>query len=450
MFKISGCWNTPNDPGTAQGFRIRKGKTGMVETSWKPQPDMNCPWLGVRNEVDAPGYLILKHRPLGFPKPVAPAVFMSKQNIRSLIGGEGRFSLKKILEAEGCPEAYDWVVEVARRGEVPLVEEKEPHRLAGRMGRFATIGAGEKLLELMVIDEAALANDLTAENFWRCPTLSREAMEARDQDIRRAIAATQEQQAKVRYTKVNNAFPQCKAQQERYMFVANNKPKKKKHKKRRRISVSSDSEEVDNNKEEEALEAVLAVDDAAAAAEQQAAADLEEEEEEEEEAEESEEFDPSVEPPLQPKGPWCAWKQAQLQEGGATWQRAWDQAAAEHIAALTSEHRKRVPAPSASSVAAPAAQLVKLRRKKKKRKVVRREPGMYHIQEILGHRGTRGQDLEYLVWWQGYSQEAATYEPEANFAGYVEEKAYWDSVVDHPPPLQPLQDADGTALEKGV
>jgi hypothetical protein len=53
---ISGFTKTARDPFTVQGWRVRRGTTGLTELTWQPVASLTVPWLGCDhkpNGIDA-------------------------------------------------------------------------------------------------------------------------------------------------------------------------------------------------------------------------------------------------------------------------------------------------------------------------------------------------------------------------------------------------------------
>jgi hypothetical protein len=186
MNKLSGFLKTRFDEGTAQAFRIARGKTGFIELRWQPRASLVEPWLGVNGMPEADGFVLQKWTPIGAPAVVQAKPVMTEKSIKQMLS----FKMRDILRAQHCEAAFEWIGNVARDAAVPLVAERQHRRLAGSMGRLCDIGAAEKIVTIQVIDEQALEAELAEDGktFWACPKLSKEAMAARAAKIEAAVA----------------------------------------------------------------------------------------------------------------------------------------------------------------------------------------------------------------------------------------------------------------------
>jgi hypothetical protein len=75
---LSGFTKTQHDPYTVQAWRIKRGRTGLVETTWQPIASLNEPWLGMDGHPGTPGFCKLRGRPLVRPCVVARALIFRK------------------------------------------------------------------------------------------------------------------------------------------------------------------------------------------------------------------------------------------------------------------------------------------------------------------------------------------------------------------------------------
>jgi hypothetical protein len=140
--KISGAWSLGNNKGTAQAFQIKRGESNFIEIKWKRKPGLSEPWLGHDNSPDSPGFVVMKHLPLGFPAVSNPRCFMTKLETKQLLS-------PKMLEAltnQHLEESFEWLKVVATEGRVPLHQETDAKRPRGHLGRIATIGVGSRSL----------------------------------------------------------------------------------------------------------------------------------------------------------------------------------------------------------------------------------------------------------------------------------------------------------------
>jgi hypothetical protein len=67
---LSGFTKTKADPFTVQAWRIKRGASGLIETTWKPVASLNAPWLGMDGQPGTAGFCKLRGRPV-----VRPCVF---------------------------------------------------------------------------------------------------------------------------------------------------------------------------------------------------------------------------------------------------------------------------------------------------------------------------------------------------------------------------------------
>lgn len=61
---ISGFTKTARDPFTVQGWRVRRGTTGLTEITWQPVASLTAPWLGCDHKSNGTGFVKLRGRPV--------------------------------------------------------------------------------------------------------------------------------------------------------------------------------------------------------------------------------------------------------------------------------------------------------------------------------------------------------------------------------------------------
>jgi hypothetical protein len=385
---LSGFTKTRMDPGTAQAFLIQRSKkTGKVELRWKPVASLTAPWLGVDGFPDSEGFAQLKkYTPIGSPPFVKPhKPVMDQKSIGTMLS----VNMEAALEKERIPEAFAWIASVARKSEVPLVNEIQETRPVGCMGRLCEIGAGDKIVRIQVLDEKGFAADLEGQSFWACPKMGKEKMAARQAKIEAVIAnATTEATARVRYTKEPdpldaNATAQ---QQDRYMdervldkvITENEKLRKQIKELHKKIKAGKEGE-----KEKKPPKAKARKTKPPAAVVGGEPADV-------------------VAPP-----------RARRAAAADEWDSDAPEESEEKSAGEETEQEEEETyedEAEGSSIAERAGEAA-----------AEGQPGAYVMEKITRHRRRKdgGPGLEYLVKWVGYPPSASTWEPPASFGSPV-------------------------------
>jgi len=93
MQPIGGHTNTPKDPVGVRGFRICRGRRGVVEVLWKTHAESSGKWRGADGNEGSPGFAILRGVPAGEPKVIPPATtIMDLKYYKQLTGSRLFFS----------------------------------------------------------------------------------------------------------------------------------------------------------------------------------------------------------------------------------------------------------------------------------------------------------------------------------------------------------------------
>ena len=134
-----------------------------MHLQWKPKAESGK-WLGADGHVHSPGFVLLKGRPKGIPAVVQPAKnIMHRKHYKELLGGK----MTRCIEAEGEPEAKEWLKKAAKHGVIPVhrrlqaVGEITP----GELGSEVELKCGRVTAKVQMIEDF----DQTAEEFWALP-----------------------------------------------------------------------------------------------------------------------------------------------------------------------------------------------------------------------------------------------------------------------------------------
>ena len=163
MQKIGGHTNTPKDSVGIRAFKVEAGPDGIVAVMWKTKAETGD-WRGADGQVGTPGFVILKGRPRGTPA-VVPAKrnIMEKKYFKQLIGTK----MTECLNAEGVPEAREWLKKAAKHGVIPVHRRlQQPGDITpGEFGSKVELKCGEVTAVAQVIEDT----EATTEQFWALP-----------------------------------------------------------------------------------------------------------------------------------------------------------------------------------------------------------------------------------------------------------------------------------------
>lgn len=185
---LSGFIKTDLDVATVRAWQIKKGPSGLVEVKLKRDPSFGD-WLGVAGTSESPGYHILKGPPHGVPLVVPPEKNIMPTKYYTQLVGAG---MRACLEAEGCPEALEWLSEAAKHGVVPIDKELEDATPPGELGPLVQLRCGEITAQVRVVRQHPGA---TRSEFFALP-----------EDVRTAYVTTAQMQARL---DIVHAAPPC-------------------------------------------------------------------------------------------------------------------------------------------------------------------------------------------------------------------------------------------------
>ena len=161
--KVAGFTSTEYDPAIARGFKFEREAGGIVSMKWKTKAESGA-WRGVENNIDGPGFVVLKGRPQGVPNLIEPKThIMKKSYFKQLTGSR----MQECLDAEGAHEAMAWLKKSAKHGVMPI------HRRLQAIGEI-TPGEFGSQVEMKCDQVTAVVQmiehvDMASEKFWSLP-----------------------------------------------------------------------------------------------------------------------------------------------------------------------------------------------------------------------------------------------------------------------------------------
>jgi hypothetical protein len=164
MDPLGGHTKTPCDPVACRGFKIQRGKGGIIELKWKTKAESGK-WRGADGGEKSAGFALLKGRPRGKPVIIQPNKdVMKKKYYKQLFGNK----MREVFDSEGSKEAWAWLKKAARHGVMPVHKRlQEPKNLTGgNFGALAELKCDDVTATVQMIEDC----DYTVEEFWALPT----------------------------------------------------------------------------------------------------------------------------------------------------------------------------------------------------------------------------------------------------------------------------------------
>ena len=168
--KVRGFTNTKNDELYVRAIRFKHGSSGMVEMHMKGSP-MAPVWTGQMRTDEkydcAPGFVVLTSVPRTAPEVVNLKMKTDRADIRQLKSEK----FATAAEDVGCKDSMKWLLEVAKTGSIPCVQElaQGAHvtpRAQG-WGQIHVCGVSGRTYDLPFIRE--LMDKPSYDQFWALP-----------------------------------------------------------------------------------------------------------------------------------------------------------------------------------------------------------------------------------------------------------------------------------------